>query len=136
MQKTRLGITIGLAGAALYFLGFVSFIPAFLLAAYVLLFETNDWLKYQAVKMIGVVLFFGVLGAGIDCIDYVINILDIILHWISEDIRLSLPLNLTSILNQVLSLIRTLVLLLMGVRALALQPVGFGPVDRLLKKHM
>ena len=52
MQKTKLGLTVGLVGAGLYFLGLFSFIPAFLLAAYVLLMEDNEWLKKTAVKMV------------------------------------------------------------------------------------
>lgn len=136
MQKTKLGVTIGMAGACLYFLGVFSFIPAFLLAGYVLLFETNDWLKYQAVKMIGVVLFFAVFRIGIDCIDQVVGILNIVLSWVSEDFRVSVPLNFTSLLDNILVLVRDVLLLVMGVRAFTLQPVGFGPVDKLFGKHM
>lgn len=62
MQKTKLGLSVGLVGAALYFLGLFSFIPAFLLAAYVLLMEENQWLKRAAVKMVAVLIGFSCWG--------------------------------------------------------------------------
>ena len=51
MQKTRLGISVGLLGAAIYFMGlFSGYLLAVLLAGYVLLFEENSWLRKNAVK--------------------------------------------------------------------------------------
>ncbi len=57
VQKTKLGISVGLLGAAIYFMGlFSGYMVAVLLAGYVLLFEENEWLKKSAVKAIAVVL--------------------------------------------------------------------------------
>ena len=39
--KTKLGISLGLLGAALYFMGLMGITPLVLLAGYVLLFEEN-----------------------------------------------------------------------------------------------
>ena len=44
MNKIKLGVSAGLAGAILYFLGAISIIPAVILAGYILLKEENDWL--------------------------------------------------------------------------------------------
>lgn len=66
MPKTKLGISVALMGAGLYFLGVFSFIPAFLLAAYVLLCEENAWLKRNAVRMVIIVVGFYLLHIGVD----------------------------------------------------------------------
>ncbi len=45
MQKTKLGVSVALMGAALYFLGlFSGYVALIILAGYVLLMEENVWL--------------------------------------------------------------------------------------------
>lgn len=62
MQKTRLGISVGLLGAAIYFMGlFSGYLLAVLLAGYVLLFEENSWLRKNAVKAMSVMAVFSLL---------------------------------------------------------------------------
>lgn len=65
MQKTRLGISVGLLGAAIYFMGlFSGYLLAVLLAGYVLLFEENSWLRKNAVKAMSVMAVFSLLIKG------------------------------------------------------------------------
>ncbi len=48
MQKTKLGVSVALMGAALYFLGlFSGYVALIILAGYVLLMEENVWLKIR-----------------------------------------------------------------------------------------
>lgn len=45
MQKTRLGISVGMLGAAIYLTGlFSGYLVVVLMVGYVLLFEENSWL--------------------------------------------------------------------------------------------
>ena len=62
MQKTRLGISAGLLGAAIYFVGlFSGYLVAVVLTGYVLLFEENSWLRKSAVKAVSVMALFSLL---------------------------------------------------------------------------
>ena len=57
MQKTKLGISVGLLGAAIYFTGlFSGYLVAVLLAGYVLMFEENEWLRKNAVKAVALMM--------------------------------------------------------------------------------
>lgn len=59
MQKTKLGISAGLLGAVLYFMGiFSGYLLVVLLAAYVLVYEENGWLKQSAVRAVAILLVF------------------------------------------------------------------------------
>ena len=49
MEKTTLGISVGLAGAAVYFCGLAGVIPVLLAAGYILLREQHPWLRRAAV---------------------------------------------------------------------------------------
>lgn len=136
MLKTKLGISIALVGAAMYFLGALSFIPAVLLAGYVLIAEQNDWLRRQAAKMIGVVLVFGLLSIAVGWIDDVVSILNIIVRWFDRDVYLSVPANLTSLCQHIISLVKEIFLLMMGFMALSMKNVKLGVVDKQLDKFM
>ena len=53
MQKTRLGISVGMLGAAVYLTGlFSGYLVAILMAGYVLLCEENGWLKRSVIKAV------------------------------------------------------------------------------------
>lgn len=137
MQKTKLGISVGLMGAGLYFFGLISLIPAFLLAAYVLLREDNEWLKKTAVKMLVIVLAFGALNAGVGLIQDIFRVMDYVLGWIPFlHLSIGVPLNLDAILNYAIYFIRDLVLILLGFKALSAGSMKVGFADKLVSKHM
>lgn len=136
MLKTKLGISIALVGAAMYFLGAVSFIPAMLLAGYVLIAEQNDWLRRQAAKMIGVVIVFGLLSIAVGWLDDIASVLNIIVNWFDDGVYIRIPANLTSLCQYVISLAREIFLLVMGFMALGMKGVKLGVVDKQLDKFM
>lgn len=136
MLKTKLGISIALVGAAMHFLGAISFTPAVLLAGYVLIAEQNEWVKRQAAKMIGVVVLFGLLSIAVGWIDDVVGVLNIIVRWFNSDVYLSVPANLTNLIRYIISIVKEVLLLVMGFRALGMKNVKIGLIDKPLDKFM
>ncbi len=137
MLKTKLGVSIALVGAAMYFLGAVSFIPAVLLAGYVLIAEQNEWVRRQAAKMIGIVVFFGVLSIVVGWFDDLAGVINIIVHWFKKDARyISIPANLTGLCQYVISIVKEVLLIVMGFMALGMKGMRFGAVDKQLDKFM
>ena len=106
MQKTKLGISASLIAAGIYFLGAINFLPAFILAGYVLLFEGDSWLKKAAVKMTMVVIIFGILSVMVGMMQDVFSILNLTFGAIiNKTIRV--PLNIDGILLEVISILRS-----------------------------
>lgn len=136
MLKTKLGISIALVGAAMYFLGMFSFTPAVLLAGYVLIAEDNEWVKRQAARMIGVVLLFGLLSIAIGWIDEFVAILNIIVRWFNDEVYLKVPASLTGLVQYIISIAKEVFLLVMGIMALGMKSIKFPIVDKLLDKFM
>ena len=59
MQKTKLGISVGLLGAIFFFAGFFGgYLVTILMAGYILLVEDNAWLERVTVKGVVLMLFF------------------------------------------------------------------------------
>lgn len=136
MNKIKLGVSAGLAGAAVYFLGTVSLIPAFLLAGYILLFEDNDWLKYQAVKAIVIVVTFGAINVGLNCIDDVFYVLNQVAGIVIKDANIQVPFGLTEILSTLCSMFKNILLILSGMNALNFKTIYAGGIDNLVSKNM
>lgn len=136
MNKIKLGVSAGLAGAAVYFLGTISLIPAFLLAGYILLFEDNDWLKYQAVKAIVIVVAFGAINVGLECIDDVFYVLNQIVNIVAKNVYIQVPFGLTGILTTLCSMLKNILLILSGISALNFKTIYAGGIDNLVSKNM
>jgi len=134
MQKTKLGVSVGLLGAALYFLGAMSLLPAMILAGYVLLFESNEWLKKATVKMVVIVITFGILSVLLGMLGDVISFMNLIIGW--TGIQISFPLNLDTMLGLVLSVIENLILIIMGILALSQGSLKIGFFDKVVDKNI
>lgn len=76
LEKTRLGIGVGLLGSGLYFVGMLDFQALIILAGYVLLFESNEWLKGNAVRVLKIVIGFSLVQPILTLIGGIIDIMN------------------------------------------------------------
>lgn len=129
MQKTRLGVSVGLFGAMLYFVGLVSIIPLVLMAGYVLLAEENMWLKRAAVKAVGVVLFFAVLSALIGLVGNFSTFLTETARLFNGQVNMTELNRIITICRTVLSFVQAMFLIMLGIKALKQGDVKFSVVD-------
>lgn len=137
MQKTKLGVSVGLLGAAVYLgAAFGGYVAMFLIAGYVLLLEENEWLKKAAVKAVALMIAVGVLNTAIglvpDVLSWLANFLSIFNVYITVG-------TVNSIFNSItgaISIIRTVFFLILGVKALNQGTVNVPVVDNLINKYM
>lgn len=137
MQKTKLGISVGLLGAAIYFTGlFSGYLVAVLLAGYVLLCEDNQWLKRSAVKAISVMVAFSFLITVVNLIPNAISVIDSIVSMFGGNFYIAFISNLVNAVVAALNIIEKLVLLGLGVKALNQGTIAVPVVDNLINKYM
>jgi hypothetical protein len=136
MEKTKLGISVGLLGAALYFAGLMNFIVLILLAGYVLIFETNEWLRKSALKAVIVVIVFTLLSTLIGISNSIFAILNTPLSWFRIPFTISWPLSIDSIVLRALDIVEKLLLLLLGFKAFSQGTVSLGFIDNLIDKNV
>ena len=137
MLKSKMGVSIALVGAAMFFLGAVYAIPACLLAGYVLICEENEWLRKSAAKMIGVLIFFGLCSVGVGMIDELVNMINVVVHWFDDMADyITMPADLTDLLGSAIYIIEGVVFVVLGFKALAMKTIKFGLVDKLVDKFM
>lgn len=137
MQKTRLGISVELLGASICLTAlFGGLTPTILLAGYVLLMEKDEWLRRCAVKALAVLLM---IAFSIT----VIGLIPDLLSWISSIVRVfkgnfdySFISSIISVINGALNIIKTCLLLLLGVKALNRETVNISIIDGIMAKYM
>ncbi len=131
MEKSKLGISVGLLAAGMYFLGMVSVLAVVVVAGYVLLKEDDAWLKRSAVKAAVLAIAFALLGL----------IAPLLSGVISSFVTLSSsyttwPLGLSTLFNTVINLTQFLIMGLLGLRSLRQTEVKINKIDDLIDRHV
>lgn len=137
MQKTKLGVSVAVLGAAMYFTGlFSGYIITIILAGYILLMEENVWLKKAAVKSVALMIAFSVLSALLGLIPDVIGFVDSIVNIFGASFRISVLSNIIYMLREGLDLVEKVLFLLLGLKALNQGTIKVPVIDKLVDKCM
>lgn len=137
MQKTKLGISVGLLGSAIFLCGlFGGYTPMLLLAGYVLLFEENEWLKKTGVKAVVLMTVIGVLVTAIGLVPDLFDLLTGSIEVFGIHFKFSFIDSLFDVINDAIIMIRTILFLILGIKALNQGTVKIPVVDGLINKYM
>lgn len=137
MQKTRLGISVGMLGATVYLTGlFSGYLVAILIAGYVLLFEENGWLKRSVVKAVSLMVFFSFITVLINLIPDAMNCISYIASMFGGNFHVGFVSNLVSAVTSVIDIIEKVFFLALGVKALNQGTIAVPVVDKLISKYM
>ena len=136
-MKAKLGISIGLLGAAVYFVAlFDGFLALTLLAGYILLFEENKWLKKAAVKAFVILIGIAILRSLIALIPDLIGFIDNLVGIFGQSFTIWPLTRLIGMIDSAIYIARKVLFLILGLQALTLTSMPLGPVDSLIEKHM
>lgn len=137
MQKTRLGISVGMLGAAIYLTGlFSGYVVAILMAGYVLLCEENSWLRRCAVKAVSLMVFFSFITVLINLIPNAISSINYIASMFGSSFYAVFITNLVSAVTSIIDIIEKLLFIGLGVKALNQGTITVPVVDKLVSKYM
>lgn len=137
MQKTKLGISVGLFGAALYFAGlFGGYVALFLLAGYVLLREENIWLRKAAVKAVAFTMAISLLNALLGLIPGAIGVINDICVVFDGYFSIRALSNIITMLRSIISFAESIVLIILGIKALNQGTITLPVIDKLIDKYM
>lgn len=137
MQKTKLGISVGLMGAIAYFAGlFSGYLVAVLIFGYIMLVEDNPWLRKTAVKSIVLLVTFSALSAVIGLIPDFISFINTIFNVFGSHFSLAILTNILAVISSALSILKTVVFLVLGLKALNQGTLTIPVVDNMTNKNM
>lgn len=137
MGKTKLGVSVELLAAAVFFVAlFGGYTPVLLVAGYILLVEENAWLKKAAIKSVA-------LLTAISLITYVIGLVPDVFDWLSSFLRLiglnisfSIISSIVYLFTSAIAIVKILFFVLSGVKALKGETVAISSLDAMLDKYV
>lgn len=137
MEKTKLGISVGIAATAIYFIAyFGGYIPAILMAGYVLIAEENQWLKRSAVKAVATLACFSALFAVIGLLPDALSWIGSVAYLFNGNFSYGVISKILSVITGALGIAKTVIFLMLGFKALTLSNVKVPFVDNFLNKYM
>lgn len=137
MQKTKLGISVGLLGAAIYFTSlFSGYLVPVILTGYVLLFEENDWLRKNAVKAVSLTVFFSFVIVVINLIPNTISFINYIVSIFGGNFHIAFISNLVNAVTSAIDIIEKVLFIGLGLKALNQGSISVPVVDKLINKYM
>ncbi|MEE0264381.1 MAG: hypothetical protein UD936_02040 [Acutalibacteraceae bacterium] len=137
MQKAKLGVSVGLVGAAIYFSGlFNGLMLLVLLAAYVLLMEENEWLRRTSVKAVSLYLMFSVLSLFIGFIPDILGLINSFVSIFGGHFSIPVVPSIISFITTALALCKTVLFAILGLKALNQGTIVIPVVDNFVNKYM
>ncbi len=134
MQKTKLGLTIGMLSAVVYFTAlFGGLIPLFLLVGYILLFEQNDWLRMVSFKAVALTIAFSVISAVIGLIPSALGCISNFLSIFEVYFNYSPVSSLISVINGIINIVKIIIFLMLAFKAMKLQDIKISLVDKFIE---
>lgn len=137
MQKTKLGISVGLLGALLYFSGlFSGYVITIIIAGYVLLVEENAWIRKTSVKAVALMVAFSVISAVVGLIPNAIGLINDVCNIFGGYFSIAIISDIVALIQSVIVIAEKLVFLALGIKAFSQGTIRIPMVDDLVNKHM
>lgn len=137
MEKTKLGISVGLFGALVFASAlFGGYMSSIIILGYVLLFEANEWLKKSAVKAVATLVAFSFVTAVIGLVPDAINWVANVINTFGGNVRFEFINDVFSDIKGVISILKDLVFLGLIYKALNQGTIKLPVVDDLINKYM
>ena len=138
MDKTKLGISQGMLGAAVYFsAALLGYISLFIIGGYILMVEKTEWLKKCVVKAVVLMLLYSLISTVIGIVPQVLS------FGSSEEslfgsyyLYLTGAYSIVAVILVVLNLVRIGLFIVLGVKALNEKTIRIPVVDRMIDAYM
>lgn len=132
-MKTKLGVSTGVLAAATFFLGlFGGYTAIILLVGYILLFEEDAWLKKTAVKALAIMLIFSAAYYIVDLIPGLLNMISNLFNVFKSNFYPSQLHSFFSFLKSGITLLKELLMIMLGFLALKQKTLNMKSVDNLM----
>lgn len=138
MKSTKLGISVGLIGAIIYFSSAFGggYLIALLLCGYVLLAEDNAWLRKTSVKAVVLMISFSLLNVILGIIPEMWGIITSLLSIFNKYPSSSFISGCSSAITGVISLIRSILFIILGLKAFNQGTIRLPIIDAFIDKYM
>ena len=136
-MKTKLGVSVAMLAAGTYLLGlFFGYVVLVLIAGYVLLCESDEWLKKSVVKALVITVAFSVISAVIGFIPNAISMVDDLVNIFGGNFSILFLSRIVTFINTVLAVFEKLLMLALALLAFDNKTIKLPVIDSFIEKHM
>lgn len=140
MQKTKLGISVGLLGTILFMVAIVEPLAAIIIAGYILIAEENVWLRRTAVKSTVILIAFAALNVIIYLIPDFIDVIENLICIFKDDYYsgdfVSFINRLVSFISGVFDYIKVILFALLALKSLKQSTIIIPAIDKFINNHI
>jgi len=146
MEKSKLGISISLFSAFLFFLGLAGSVVAVMIAVgYILLLEENVILKKTAIKALIITVVLSIVSSFVSLLSiFIVNGFSAIANYATMNTDndnyniyrfLQFLQSFPQLLNIIMQILKGIILVVLGFRTYRQKPIGLKWIDKILDKH-
>lgn len=138
MQKTKLGISVGLLGAIIYFASAFGggYLVALLLCGYVLLVEDNPWLRKTSVKAVLLLIMFSLVSVVLGLIPDIWETITNLLMAFNKYPSSTFISGINSTISSAITIVKSVLFVILGLKALNQGAIKLPVIDKLIDKYM
>lgn len=137
MQKSKLGISVGLLGAAIYFSGlFNGLLLITIITGYVLLIEDNEWLRRTSIKAVILFIMFSLLTAIIGLIPSAIGLISSLLGIFGGSFSIPFISSIVDFIVKGIDIAKVVLFIILGCKSLNQGTIVIPAVDNLINKYI
>lgn len=138
MQKTKLGISVGLLGAIIYFAAAFGggYLVALLLCGYVLLVEDNPWLRKTSVKAVLLLVLFSLISVVLGIIPDIWQTITNLLTAFNKYSSSTFVSGINSAISSTITIVKSILFVILGLKALNQGAIKLPIIDKIIDKYM
>ena len=137
MNKSKLGISVGLVGFIVFMMGmFSGYLLTVALGVFILCFEEDRWLRRSAVKAIMVLITFSLLRYAVGIVPELLSIADGCLNLFEVNFDYNIVVRITNVITNIVSFAENIVLLILAILALKQMTIRIPVVDKMINKYI
>ena len=133
-EKSKLGISIALLAAGMFFVGIVSYLALIAVTLYIFIRENNAWLKKVAIFAVILVVFFAAVNFVLSVISGAISLSNVNIDFLVSP--MAMLRKVFNVLTNIVNIAEFVLLIVFGFMALGGKSLNIGFINKLCNKHM
>ena len=115
--------------------GFGGYVPTLIIGGYILFLESNEWLKKSAIKAVVLLVGFSLVSGAVGLIPSAVTFINNIFTAFNSYFSLNIVTGIFSAVSTGVSVAKTVLFMLLAIKALTQGTVRISIVDKLIQKH-
>ncbi len=138
-MKTKIGISAGAYAAFTFLLAYYAgYTPLLIAVGFVLIFESNEWLKATVLKAVILAVLFSLISTALWFIpNHLFGLIrDIVAIFSDKPFTYYKLTEIVSVIGDIVSILQLVLFIVLAFMALGMKTIKIGFIDKFVEKHL